>query len=184
MSETRHPKHNSGSFKPGVSGNPNGSPHDKQVSALARRYTVDAITALVQIARGWQANPAPAATAARALLDIGYPGMGKSGGAVEQNVLHLHLLAVQRLEPAENPHLTRDPVPEAPQIEGEALFFDENALPEPDDDLPGDALPLWDAWKRRPKPWNTPATPDSAESTADSAAEAGFSPDTNDGGTP
>jgi hypothetical protein len=196
MSDTpRHPKHNSGSFKPGVSGNPNGSPHDKQVSALARRYTVDAITALVGVARKWSTDPAPAVTAARALLDVGYPGMGKgAGAAVEQNVLHLHLLAVQRVQPVENPHLTHEPAleaPEAPEIEGEALFFDPQALPEPEEDLPGDALPLWDEWKRRKARQNAQETSDSAESTSDSRTEAGLTgdepghaPDPSEGGTP
>jgi hypothetical protein len=68
-------KPNQTSFAPGASGNPGGRPKTGDISALARRYTVNALRALVEVAdmplstRSANAKVA----AARALTDLGYP---------------------------------------------------------------------------------------------------------------
>jgi hypothetical protein len=143
------------SFKPGVSGNPGGSPKDADVSALARRYTVDAIRAFVEVSRlTAPAHAAARVAAGRELVAIGYPGLGKGVTAGEGNALHLHLLAVtNHVAPGGHVHLTGEPKPDSPpQIEADDFHpfeFAEQALPGAADDLPDEALPLWDAFKAR-----------------------------------
>jgi hypothetical protein len=142
------------SFKPGVSGNPGGSPRDADVSALARRYTVDAIRAFVEVSRlTAPAHAAARVAAGRELVAIGYPGLGKGLTSGEGNALHLHLLAVtNHVAPGAHVHLTGEPAPVAPAIEAESFEpfeFAENSLPGTGDDLPDEALPLWDAFKAR-----------------------------------
>jgi hypothetical protein len=186
------------SFKPGISGNPGGGPSDRDVSALARRYTVDAISALVRAARNSHpSNASASVAAARELVAIGYPGLGKGVATGEGNALHLHLLAVTaHVAPGGHMHLTGAPQPEAPpalEAEFAPFAFDETALPRPDDDLPGEALPLWDAFKARKaaeaaqlSQENSQATPDSAESGAaeapDSAEDADSDENPGEGG--
>lgn len=175
------------SFKPGVSGNPGGSPKDADVSALARRYTVDAIRAFVEVARlTAPAHAAARVAAGRELVAIGYPGLGKGITSGEGNALHLHLLAVtNNVAPGGHVHLTGDPRPEAPAIEAEdfqPFEFTEQALPGAADDLPDEALPLWDAFKARKaaeigrqatrNDAETPESTDSAQSEGDSTDDA------------
>jgi hypothetical protein len=79
-------------FKPGQSGNPDGRPKDVgHVRTLAREYTEQAITALVDAL----ADPKTAVAAASALLDRGWgrPAQaltGEDGGAIIQEVRHIH----------------------------------------------------------------------------------------------
>lgn len=66
---TNH-KPNRGSFKPGVSGNPNGRPKSlKEITDLAREAGPDAVKRLIKLSKG---KGAVALQAARALLDRGY----------------------------------------------------------------------------------------------------------------
>jgi hypothetical protein len=165
------------SYKPGVSGNPGGTPRDADVSALARRYTVDAIRAFVETARLRQpAHASARVAAARELVAIGFPGLSKGTTTGEGNALHLHLLAVtNNLAPGAHVHLTGEPTPEAPAIEAEEFnpfAFDDRALPGADEDLPDEALPLWDAFKARKSAQierdaaqNEPETPESTDPT-------------------
>lgn len=150
-------------FQAGHSGNPGGRPKSAELSALARRYTVDAIRGLVAVARLEAARHDSAVTAAcRALLDLGYPGHLKGGGGDGEaaNVLHLHLLAVagaplqglpQQLQsttaglaqlPPENPN------PQEPEGPTEEEYLDQlvedGMLPAAKERLPHEALPLWD----------------------------------------
>jgi hypothetical protein len=129
-----------------VSGNPGGTPRNEAVTALARRYTVDAIRALVGVAR---LNPTlhPSATvqAASKLLDIGHGG---NAGQELVNALHLHLLAVQQIVPASE----NDSLVEPPDIEAEAELaqWDQpGMLPQAAEALPDEALPLWDSYRIR-----------------------------------
>jgi hypothetical protein len=79
---------NRGSFKPGQSGNPGGRPSTAEISALARRYTPDALRALVDVARAPRVskNLTAIATTGRALIDIGYPGLSKGPQDAPQSV--------------------------------------------------------------------------------------------------
>lgn len=144
-------------FAAGTSGNPGGRPKSAELSALARRYTVDALRGLVAVARLEAARHDSAVTAAcRALLDIGYPGHLKGGGLDGEaaNVLHLHLLAVagapvQQLQPLQSTTMAQL-TPEMEEREGptqaaelEALL-DDSMLPAAQEGLPHEALPLWD----------------------------------------
>lgn len=162
------------SFKPGISGNPGGGPSDRDISALARRYTVDAIRAFVQTARLTQpVHAAARVAAARELVAIGYPGLGKGASLGEGNALHLHLLAVtNNIAPGGHVHLTGAPKPEAPELEAEPFApfaFDESALPRANEDLPGEALPLWDAWKARKAAETAQLSQENTEAAAESA---------------
>lgn len=152
-------------FAPGQSGNPGGKPKTAEVSALARRYTVDAIRGLVAVARLEAPSQTSARVAAcRALVEIGNPGLAKQafdGEAV--NVLHMHLLAVMAApQPgaASGPGTAPGPgamqVAELMQLRGPAddemvddlAALDEIAdgmLPEARTAPPEEALPLWDA---------------------------------------
>jgi|SRR6185436_14358754 hypothetical protein len=130
------------SFAPGRSGNPAGRPADKEIAALARRYTPDVIRTLVDVCRNARENPSARVAAANALADRGWGKPRQEvdlGGGLGQ-ALHLHLYAVQRLETARA--VAADL--EAPPIEGEAEDYADllrEALPP----LPHEALPLWDA---------------------------------------
>ena len=63
---------NSGSFKPGQSGNPGGLPKNvTEIRAIARQYTETAIKTLVKVARHGKSESARVA-AAEAILDRGY----------------------------------------------------------------------------------------------------------------
>jgi HEAT repeat protein len=79
-------------YKPGESGNPSGRPKtDFRVKELAREYTEQAITALVDAL----ADERTRVAAAIALLDRGYgkPAQaltGEDGGAIIQEVRHIH----------------------------------------------------------------------------------------------
>ena len=60
-------------FKPGVSGNPNGRPKvDKSLVALAREKTPDAIKTLAEIMLDKDASPSARVSAASELLDRGH----------------------------------------------------------------------------------------------------------------
>lgn len=73
-------------FKPGQSGNPGGRPkHVTHVRELARKYTEEAIEALVDVCRSSKSDSARVA-AATSLLDRGY---GKPLQPVEQEVSKL-----------------------------------------------------------------------------------------------
>jgi hypothetical protein len=132
-----------GSFKPGQSGNPAGRPNDAEVVALARRYTADAIRALVEVCRYGKGSER--VSAATTLLDRGW-GKPKQelevGGLAE--AVHLHLYAVQRMEAVQ---VVAADVGGAP-IEGVADDYLAELLPRIDDRLPHEALPLWDAAAR------------------------------------
>lgn len=157
-------------FQAGQSGNPGGKPKSAELSALARRYTVDALRGLVAVARLEASKHDSAVTAAcRALLDIGYPGHLKAAGADGEaaNVLHLHLLAVAGAPVGATIHqngplappgsalaqaqLAQLP-PEPPdrQFEGPteeeylAQLAEDGMLPPASGALPHEALPLWD----------------------------------------
>ena len=132
-----------GSFRPGETGNPGGRPPDKEIAALARRYTPDIIRTWVEVCRNAIDNPSARVAAANALADRGY---GKPRQEVELSggmgqALHLHLYAVQRLEQA---RAVADSL-EAPPIEGTVEDFSETLLPRAREALPHEALPLWDA---------------------------------------
>lgn len=133
-------------FVPGVSGNPGGTPRNAAVTQLARRYTIDAVRALVYVARLNSPQQASAmVAAARELIALGH---GQTAGAELANALHLHLLAVQQVVPlSEN-----EPFSEPPVIEQEvelAQWDHAGMLPAPREDLPDEALPLWDAYRVR-----------------------------------
>ncbi|HWG80555.1 MAG TPA: hypothetical protein VN681_12315 [Stellaceae bacterium] len=148
-----------GRFEPGVSGNPGGRPSVREVAAIARRYTPDALRALVEVCRTAIDNPAARVAAANGLLDRGW---GKPNqqldvtGGVGQ-ALHLHLYAVQRLEQVREVAGDLD----APPIDGTAAEFADFLLPPSDERLPEEALPLWDAAVARrtaaPEPDQPPA---------------------------
>jgi hypothetical protein len=146
-------------FQAGRSGNPGGRPKTAEISALARRYVVDAVRGLVAVAR---LDPAKHDTAVRAacdsLIDLGYPGARRPGPGEGDavNVLHLHLLAVQEAAavglPLELPVRPIEPPidglgePIEPPIDAETeALIDQGLLPEGEQDLPDTALPLWDA---------------------------------------
>lgn len=161
MSETR--RHN-GQFPPGVSGNPGGSPRSAEVSALARRYTVDAVRALVEASRITDHKYASARVAAASrLLELAYPKATEGGGLMDH--LHLHLLAVSRGQNAGivTPHLTGDVEREAVEHRVDALLSVPMLYPEPDDVPPGEALPLWDNYRARKRVIEASAEPPAAE---------------------
>lgn len=139
-----------GRFEPGVSGNPGGRPSAREIAAIARRYTPDALRALVEVCRTAIDNPAARVAAANGLLDRGW---GKPSqqldvtGGIGQ-ALHLHLYAVQRLEQVREVAGDLD----APPIDGAADEFADLLLPPRDDRLPEEALPLWDAASARQAP--------------------------------
>jgi hypothetical protein len=183
-------KPNDTSFRPGMSGNPGGRAQTSEVSRLARRYTVDALRALVEVTRlPAHLHAAAKRAAARDLLDIAYPGLGKGGFNVEGNAVHLHLLAVQamaggatnygREDESQNSAHSDEDADDGPQIDAEAWISTDKLLPEPDDLLPGEALPLWDVWKARKAAQNArDAEPvgENGAGTPDSAAESDPTP--------
>ena len=72
---------NTGSFKPGVSGNPNGRPKkDKQVEKILKAATVDAAKTLVELMGDKKQDGRVRLQAANALLDRVY---GKPGQHVD-----------------------------------------------------------------------------------------------------
>lgn len=152
-----------GRFPPGVSGNPGGTPRNANVQALARRYTVDAVRALVEVARLPAAlAAAPKVAAARELIAIGH---GTSVGAELTNALHLHLLAVQHVVPPDQNDSFVEPI-DAEDAAEMAAFDRPGLLPAPTEDLPDEALPLWDAYRVRREG-------ETADSSPDSGADAG-----------
>ena len=145
-------------FAPGVSGNPGGTPRNAAIQALARRYTVDAVRALVEVARlPASQHAAPKVAAARELIAIGH---GTSAGAELTTALHMHLLAVQQIVPPDQNDTFVDAT-EAEDAAEMAAFDRPGMLPAPRDDLPDDALPLWDAYRVRRENESPPAAPDS-----------------------
>jgi hypothetical protein len=65
-------------FEPGRSGNPGGRPRDQgEARRLARRFTAEAVFALVVITRDLQAPPTLRFRAALALLERGYGSVPK-----------------------------------------------------------------------------------------------------------
>jgi len=145
-----------GRFQPGQSGNPGGSANTAVVRAIARRYAPDAIRTLVEITRipSWTQASARA-LASRTLLEIGFTGIFKGDAdESERGAMHMHMLAVSNAsDPLQNPHSAREPAPqpdlEGPEIVTATVTIDLDLLPEPDDELPGAPMPLWDAYKRR-----------------------------------
>src|SRR5262249_47717483 len=111
------------------------------------------IVGLVQTARLTQPTYAAARVAAiRELKSIGYPGLDKADPLLEDDALHKHLLAVGAAAlPSPTPAMTpADPEGGEPDpLELEPITIDMDLLPEPDDALPGAALPLWDAYRAR-----------------------------------
>jgi len=116
------------------------------VQALARRYTVDAVRALVEVARlPASLHAAPKVAAARELIAIGH---GTNVGTELTNALHLHLLAVQQIVPADHNDSFEDPA----EAEDDPILAQADRpgqLPAPSDELPDEALPLWDAYRVR-----------------------------------
>ena len=146
-------------FQAGQSGNPGGKPKSAELSALARRYTVDALRGLVAVARLEASKHDSAVTAAcKALLDLGYPGHQRAGFADGEaaNVLHLHLLAVAGA-PAQPTQLLATTsgqaqlTPEMAEPEGPTReewleqLAEDGMLPPEAAAMPHEALPLWDA---------------------------------------
>ena len=138
---------NRGSFVPGLSGNPGGRPAGAEISALARRYTADWVTGLVNVVRlPVNSKNAPSiVSAARELREVGYPGLTK--GAPEGSPsIHLHLLAVS---PGGAPS-PQEPATAA-VVDGWGEWtgedeppLDERLMPRGNPALPHEALPLWD----------------------------------------
>lgn len=154
MSEENHPKRNATSFQPGnQAGLGNPGRRSKAVGDLARRYTVDAVRALVEVARlPATTHAGPKVTAAVKLLEIGHPGLGKGGPGAATDAAKLHLLALQALAPPGSvAPIAALELDNGPDLDAEALIGggDFTLLPAPDDDLPDEALPLWDVWKAR-----------------------------------
>jgi hypothetical protein len=143
-------------FQPGVSGNPGGAANTAVVRAIARRYAPDALRTLVEIARipSW-AQASARALASRTLLEIGFTGIFKGDADEgERSAMHMHMLAVMNApDPLGNLQPTGQPAPpqapEGPEIATEMVTIDLDLLPEPNDDLPGAPMPLWDAYKAR-----------------------------------
>ena len=153
------------SVQAGRSGNPGGRPADKEIAALARRYTPDMIRAWVDVCRNAKENPSARVAAANALADRAY---GKPRQDVDVTsglgqALHLHLYAVQRLETAREVAAEL----EAPPIEGSVEEFADVLLPEPEPLMPHEALPLWEA----APPQETAGETDDDERTDDEGAE-------------
>lgn len=149
-----------GRFTPGISGNPGGRPRNHEVSAVFRRYTVDAARALVKVAR-FEVPPkaaGPAVAAARAIVEFAYPGLqrGDSDGAAFWEAVHKHMLAASQITPADDNDSAYGP----PVLEGALAPYEQpGLLPLPDDTLPDEALPLWDAFKARPTAAHVPPEP-------------------------
>jgi hypothetical protein len=147
---------NQTSFRRGVSGNPGGRPATAEVSALARRYTADWVRGLVGVVRlpPCKEHASAIVSAAIALRDTGYPGLksanAETGGPAS---LHLHLLAVtQDAQATQRLGATLQSLPQGAVVEGAVWEADlhepalaEEYVPPPDDRLPHEALPLWDA---------------------------------------
>jgi hypothetical protein len=174
MSDARR---HSGQFRPGVSGNPGGNVRSAEVTALARRYTVDAVRAFVETARITDPKYASArVAAAKELLAIAFPKGAEGGGVV--NHLHLHLLAVSQANGASqavvSPHLTGEPDQEAERESAETAvdrwLGTPGLYPEPDDLEPGEALPLWDSYRARRPTIEGRAEPPAAENTPETTA--------------
>lgn len=174
-------------FPKGLSGNPGGKPVSRDFSQLARRYAPDIVKALIDVLRLPARDFAAAkVAAARELRIIGWPGLEKQGlldGVA--NPGQLHLLAVQSVHAVlPNPHLTGEPTEEGPEIDGEGWISAPDLLPTPLDDIPTEALPLWDAYKARKRaeaPESDPETalerpeaPDSGEFPTIQAGFTGF----------
>jgi hypothetical protein len=147
---------NQTSFRRGISGNPGGRPATAEVSALARRYTADWVRGLVGVVRlpVCKENASHIVSAAIALRDTGYPGLksasAESGGATS---LHLHLLAVTK-----DAQATLQSLPQGSVVEGVAWEaelheppLEDEYVPPPDERLPHEALPLWDAVPADPR---------------------------------
>ena len=148
---------NRGSFQRGISGNPGGKPASAEVSALARRYTADWLRGLVGVVRlpVCKENAPSIVSAARELREVGYPGLTKSAGEAGSPSLHLHLLAVTRDAQATLQALPGgvfDGVADwsEPTDAGE-MPLDATYVPAPDERLPHEALPLWDAAANQPE---------------------------------
>jgi hypothetical protein len=153
---------NQTSFRRGISGNPGGRPATAEVSALARRYTADWLRGLVEVVRlpVCKENAPSIISAAIALRDTGYPGLTKSAPDAGPASLHLHLLAVTADVQAAavtaqvQATLMQTPAPTSDLVGSpwELLEGDlhepaltEDYVPPPDERLPHEALPLWDA---------------------------------------
>lgn len=133
-----------------MSGNPGGRPATAEISALARRYTADWLRGLVGVVRlpVCRENAPSIVSAALALRDTGYPGLksanAETGGPAS---LHLHLLAVTREAQATLQSLPHGAVVDGAMWEAELHepVIEETYVPPPDERLPHEALPLWDA---------------------------------------
>jgi hypothetical protein len=167
----------------------------RDVGHLARRYTVDAVRALVEVVRLPAAtHAAPKIAAARSLLEIGHPGIWKGApGAAAGDAAQLHLLALQALAPPGTAG-PQEPAPDdgeaEPVLDAESLIGggDYSILPEPDEGMPEEALPLWDVWKARQRMMaardaeviegNETRTQDSGDASPESTGESAHGTDT------
>lgn len=159
-------------FKPGQSGNPGGRPNSAPFRALARRYQADVIIGLVETARLRQPAYATARVAAlRELRAIMFGDFEDDQGAVAGDALHMHLLAVNAANALPDP--TPTPAPEeaaAAAEEAEMVVIDMDLLPDPVEDVPGAALPLWEAYRARKAAAPPPPAPE-PEPTPDEKEE-------------
>lgn len=135
-----------GQFQPGKSGNAGGRPRTSDISAIARRFTPDALSGLVRTVRlDPRQHGSNVVQAARELLRWGFGEPPKTVNlTVNGDGLAAHLLAVQAA--FETPAL------EPPEIDGEAEpGFDDADLPE-HNALPVEEalLPLFEATRQAP----------------------------------
>lgn len=124
------------------------------ISALCRRYEIDAVRGLVSVARLDPLKHAAAVNVAcRTLLEFGHPGHLKGSAADEAvNVLHLHLLAVAGAGRPGVPDPAQLRLGRAELVAAHEAADDtedepirEDLLPPVNEALPHEALPLWDA---------------------------------------
>ena len=99
-----------GRFEPGVSGNPGGRPSVREVAAIARRYTPDALRALVEVCRTAIDNPF-VQTAAECLEEVFgerpfylYEGGSVPAGATFSDKLGLPVLLLGFTQPDDQAH--------------------------------------------------------------------------------
>jgi hypothetical protein len=97
-----------GSWKPGQSGNPNGSQRGRTLQAIAREHTEEAVKTLVVAMRFKGPQQVPAAIA---LLDRGWGRPAQHIETSGDSHITLHLLAAQMVQALDAPQ----PQPEQPR---------------------------------------------------------------------